>query len=112
MSLECGVCERDIRGIEDGDCNERRCPQLQSANAGKSQPTLDSREERRRKNKRLIFEREFFSLAGIYLACRWKAMGGSIRRESLAHRGDLGFQLLGMRDHAREMELLIEEVRG
>jgi hypothetical protein len=35
-----------------------------SANAGNSQATLGSREERQHKNKRLIFEREFFSLAG------------------------------------------------
>ena len=83
---------------------------LQSANAGKSQATSDSRGERQRKNKRLIFEREFFSLAGTWLACRLKAMGGSILGDH--HHGNLEWHLLGMHDYGREMELLIEEVRG
>jgi len=80
-----------------------------SANAGKAQALLDIREERQRKNKRLIFEREFFSLAGTWLACRLEVMGGHVRH---IRRGPLEFSLLGMLDYRREMELLIEEVRG
>ena len=50
---------------------------LQSANAGKSQATLDIQGERQ-KHKRLLFEREFFYLAGTWLACRLEAMGGEL----------------------------------
>lgn len=82
---------------------------FQRANAGMSQPTLDTREERQ-KHKRLIFEREFFYLAGTWLACRLKAMGGNLIGDP--HYGNLEWHLLGMHDYAREMELLIREVRG
>ena len=83
---------------------------LQSANAGKSQATLDTRGERQ-KHKRLIFEREFFYLAGTWLACRLKAMGGNLIGDP--HYGNRwNGSLLGMHDYAREMELLIREVRG
>ena len=81
----------------------------QRANAGKSQPTLDTR-GKRQKHKRLIFEREFFYLAGTWLACRLKAMGGNLIGDP--HYGNLEWNLLGMHDYAREMELLIREVRG
>ena len=77
----------------------------QRANAGKS---LDTKEERQ-KHKRLIFEREFFYLAGTWLACRLEVMGGYIEN---VHKEPLEFSLLGMHDYAREMELLIREVRG
>ena len=82
---------------------------LQSANAGKPQATNDRRGERQ-KHKLLIFEREFFSLAGTWLACRLKLMGGVI--EGDLHHGTEEWHLLGMLDYACEMELLIEEVRG
>jgi hypothetical protein len=53
-------------------------------------------------------QREFFRLAGVYLACRLCVMGGEV----VGHqKGPLDFELLGMKDHAIEMRLLIEEVR-
>jgi hypothetical protein len=88
----------------------------QSANAGNSRATLDTREERQRKNKtlafsrRLIFEREFFSLAGIWLACRLKLMGGKLHGDQ--HHGTEEWHILGMLDYQKEMELLIQEVLG
>jgi hypothetical protein len=82
---------------------------LQSANAGNSRATLDSREERQHKNRRLIFEREFFSLAGTWLACRLEVMGGYV---TTIQRGPLEHSLLGSHDYQKEMELLIREVRG
>ena len=84
---------------------------LQSANAGKSQATLDIRGERQ-KHKRLLFEREFFYLAGTWLACRLEVMGGRVLPCRDWPQPALDYSLLGMMDHAREMELLIREVRG
>ena len=67
----------------------------QRANAGKSQPTLDTREERQ-KHKRLLFEREFFYLAGTWLACRLEVMGGRILPCMGWSEPALDFALLGM----------------
>lgn len=58
---------------------------------------------------RVEVEREFFHLAGIYLAARWRAMGGTIDDPRLpTDNGDLAFELLGMHDYAQEMKLLLQ----
>ncbi len=54
------------------------------------------------------FEREFLHLAKWYLACRLEVMGGEVEG---MRGGDLAFSMLGMHDHAWEMELMIAEVR-
>lgn len=59
------------------------------------------------------WEREFFQLAGVYLACRLRMMGGDVEIGSgLVDKGPLAFSLLGMHDYEQEMRLLIAEVRG
>ena len=57
-------------------------------------------------------EREFFHLAGVYLACRLRLMGGKVEHPNLPRdTGDVGFELLGMCDHAQEMKMLIASER-
>jgi hypothetical protein len=55
-------------------------------------------------------EREFFRLAAVYLGCRLRAMGGDVLGLE-PRKGDLAFSLLGMRDYAVEMKMLIEEAQ-
>lgn len=55
-------------------------------------------------------EREFFRLAAVYLACRLKVMGGKFLADPL-RKTDLEFDLLGMHDYGKEMELLVKESR-
>ncbi len=52
-------------------------------------------------------EREFLLLAGVYLKCRWKAMGNEIIGDQIG--GDLYMHLLGMVDYAYEMALVIRD---
>lgn len=57
------------------------------------------------------FEHEFLiRMAAVYLACRWKVMGHGLT--GWPHKSDLEYDLLGMCDYAREMQLLCLEVRG
>lgn len=56
-----------------------------------------------------VASREFFKLAGVYLACRLKVMGGQVANDRTAD--GLKFQLLGMHDYDREMGLLLREVK-
>ncbi len=51
----------------------------------------------------------FLKLAGVYLTCRWKAMGNSVINDQ--HVGELPFYLLGMLDYAYEMKLALSEAR-
>jgi hypothetical protein len=60
-------------------------------------------------NDLMTSEREFLSLAGTWLACRWKVMGGELEDETFP--GGLTWHLLGMLDQEREMELLVREQR-
>ena len=53
-------------------------------------------------------EREFFRLAGTWLACRYCLMGGIL--EGHAHCGREDWNLLGMLDFAAEMKLLCAEI--
>lgn len=56
------------------------------------------------------WEHEFLiRLAPIWLACRWRIMGG--RLIGRWPKTDLGFDLLGMCDYQMEMRLLLEETR-
>lgn len=52
--------------------------------------------------------REFLNLAFWCLCCRWKACGHAI--EDDPYPGDLQWYLLGMRDYAAEMRLVVEEM--
>lgn len=54
------------------------------------------------------WEKEFFSLAGVMPACNLKVMGGKV---IATPKEDIAFPLLGMVDYAREMSLLLREVR-
>ena len=49
----------------------------------------------------------FLRLAGVYLACRWCAMGNTIPG-CLEARGGLEWNMLGMRDYQAEMRLTVE----
>jgi hypothetical protein len=55
-------------------------------------------------------QREFIQLAAVYLACRLRAMGGDVTGLE-PRKGPLHFSLLGMRDYAHEMRLLIQEAQ-
>lgn len=57
------------------------------------------------------FQREFLKLAGTYLLCRLRVMGGEVERMTIPP-GDLRFSLLGMTDHSGEMRLLCQEAQG
>ena len=55
------------------------------------------------------FETEFLiRLAPIWLACRWRIMGGSLAGKRWP-RTNLAFDFLGCHDYAAEMKLLCEE---
>lgn len=55
------------------------------------------------------FEREFLiRLGAIYLACRYKVMGGKLAGYHLA-KSDLAYDLLGMLDYAAEMRLICQQ---
>lgn len=58
------------------------------------------------------WQREYFELAGVYLGCRLRAMGGDIIGEQAGKGGELSFTCLGMRDYAVEMKLVLEEVKS
>jgi hypothetical protein len=53
-------------------------------------------------------QREFFQLAAVYLGCRLRAMGGDVTGLE-PRKGPLHFILLGMKDYAIEMHLLVRE---
>lgn len=54
-------------------------------------------------------ERAYLKAAGLYLCCRWQAMGGGIRGCPWYKPGSLPEACLGMRDWAAEMRLIIGE---
>lgn len=60
-----------------------------------------------KKHENKSWEAEFLSLAGVYIACRFQAMGCRVIGGG---SGDLSFRILGMLDYAHEMKLLIKEV--
>lgn len=56
-------------------------------------------------------ERELLiRLAPIYLACRWRVMGGALR--GIWPKSDISFDMLGCCDYAAEMRLLVSEWRN
>jgi hypothetical protein len=65
------------------------------------QPTREPREEHQT-HKHRAWQTEYFKLAAVYLLCRLRVIQG---------KGDLHFELLGMRDYAHEMKLLLSEER-
>ena len=57
------------------------------------------------------FQHEFLiRLAPIWLACRWRIMGGGLTGRW--PKTDLAFDLLGMTDYAAEMRLMCGEAKG
>jgi len=59
---------------------------------------------------RLEKEQEFFHLAGIYLACLYRAMGHDVSDRDFPTKGDLALSLLEMLDYGQEMRLMLREV--
>ena len=61
-------------------------------------------------------EREFLiRLAPIWLACRWRIMGGRLMRDwaKVANpAGQMAFDFLGMKDYGIEMRLLCAEIKS
>ena len=59
-------------------------------------------------------EKEFFKLAGVYLACRWQVMGGEVSTGVPQKKGDpiktFHFAMLGLHDYQWEMELLLRSL--
>jgi hypothetical protein len=55
------------------------------------------------------FEREFFRLAGVVMACHLAAMGARVAGGA-AHQGSLAFHCLGIADYCAEMRLLCREI--
>jgi hypothetical protein len=65
------------------------------------------------RNSRLN-EREFLSLAAIWLACRLAVMGGTpeiAQHQPVTDFQSLGWAMLGCVDYAYEMKLMVKEVR-
>jgi hypothetical protein len=58
-----------------------------------------------------MFEKEFLSLAAIWLACRWQTMGNAVHTPWMVGCGELTFSLLGEHDYHQEMKLLCKEER-
>ena len=63
------------------------------------------------------FEREFLSLAGTWIKCRWQAMGnrgmnedGTVAFLESRDYAELQFAILGDTDYAAEMRLICAEV--
>ena len=56
------------------------------------------------------FEREFFKLAGWWLACRLQVMGGLA--SDAKHKPNLAYDLLGMVDYGWEMRLVVGKELG
>ncbi len=57
----------------------------------------------------MSWEKEFHHLSGIYLACRFQAMGHYVIA-GYSPGANLEFRILGMIDYALEMKLLLNEL--